>query len=403
MDTIIEPNNSFDFSYISLANPTGVQGGAYFTKIQNNGKSLYIQTPKSLTKQGFVKNGKKIYTDLMFDNNDEQFIQWIENLETKCQQLIFEKGDTWFENKLEKSDIESAFSSPMKIYKSGKKYLLRVNVKLNNLNGIHTVKIYSENEILLSIDDVSIDTNLISILEIQGIKFTSRNFQIEIELKQTMVLNAEILFDNCLIKTQSFIKPTITKEIVLDIINETKIENTSLLERLSDEILNEENKENELNNKTNNPENEVDDDYYTESDDTEETDDEYEENKPALVFGKELIQPVKSNQNNLVNNELEELEFNLQELEKMQESEESEELKEFNIEENQNKSITLETMKLKKPNQVYYELYNEAKKKAKEYKQQAILAFLEAKNIKKTYMLDNLDDSDEDEEEPFSR
>ena len=158
-----------------------------------------------------------------------------------------------------------------------------------------------------------------------------------------------------------------------------------------------------LNNKTNNPENEVDDDYYTESDDTEETDDEYEENKPALVFGKELIQPVKSNQNNLVNNELEELEFNLQELEKMQESEESEELKEFNIEENQNKSITLETMKLKKPNQVYYELYNEAKKKAKEYKQQAILAFLEAKNIKKTYMLDNLDDSDEDEEEPFSR
>ena len=87
----------------------------------------------------------------------------------------------------------------------------------------------------------------------------------------------------------------------------------------------------------------------------------------------------------------------------MQESEESEELKEFNIEENQNKSITLETMKLKKPNQVYYELYNEAKKKAKEYKQQAILAFLEAKNIKKTYMLDNLDDSDEDEEEPFSR
>jgi len=60
MDNIIEPNNSFNFSYISLANPTGIQGGAYFTKIQNNGKSLYIQTPKSLTKQGFVKNGKKI-------------------------------------------------------------------------------------------------------------------------------------------------------------------------------------------------------------------------------------------------------------------------------------------------------------------------------------------------------
>ena len=407
MDNIIEPDNSFNFSYISLANPTGIQGGAYFTKIQNNGKALYIQTPKSLTKQGFVKNGKKIYADLMFDNNDEQFIQWIENLEIKCQQLIFEKGEAWFESKLEKSDIESAFSSPMKIYKSGKKYLLRVNVKLNNLNGVPTAKIYNENEVLLGIDDILIDTNLISILEIQGIKFTSRNFQIEIEMKQTMVLNAEILFDNCLInKTKPVVNPitnipSIPIPIVpipivpIPIINE---EFSESLEKLSDEILKE---ELALKNKDHN-----DDEYDEETEDENEYDEdeddednEYEDNKPSLVFGKELIQPTKSNQNNLVNNGLEELEFSLQELEKMQEPEIELELKEFNIEENN--SNTLETMKLKKPDQVYHELYKEARKRAKESKQIAILAFLEAKNIKKTYMLDNLDESDE-EEESFS-
>ena len=37
--------------------------------------------------------------------------------------------------------------------------------------------------------NVTIDTYIISIIEIQGIKFSSRNFQIEIELKQVMVLN----------------------------------------------------------------------------------------------------------------------------------------------------------------------------------------------------------------------
>jgi hypothetical protein len=412
MDNIIEPNNSFNFSYISLANPTGIQGGAYFTKIQNNGKALYIQTPKSLTKQGFVKNGKKIYADLMFDNNDEQFIQWIENLEIKCQQLIFEKGDAWFESKLEKSDIETAFSSPMKIYKSGKKYLLRVNVKLNNLNGVPTAKIYNENEVLLGIDDILVDTNLISILEIQGIKFTSRNFQIEIEMKQTMVLNAEILFDNCLInKTKSIVSPIanpIVNPIVKHIVNPINTipsipiiteEFSETLEKLSDEILKEENAL--KNTQYNKDEDEYDEETEDEAEYDEDEDDDYEDNKPSLVFGKELIQPTKSNQNNLVNNGLEELEFSLQELEKMQEPEielESEpelELKEFNIEENN--SITLETMKLKKPDQVYYELYKEAKKRAKESKQLAILAFLEAKNIKKTYMLDNLDESDEEE------
>jgi rRNA-processing protein FCF1 len=54
----------------------------------------------------------------------------------------------------------------------------------------------------------------------------------------------------------------------------------------------------------------------------------------------------------------------------------------------------LETMQLKKPNQVYFELYRDARKKAKEAKKNAILAYLEAKNIKKTYMIENMDDSD---------
>ena len=72
-------------------------------------------------------------------------------------------------------------------------------------------------------------------------------------------------------------------------------------------------------------------------------------------------------------------------------------LKEFDLEpclENNLDSITL-----KKPNQVYYEIYKKAREKAKEAKKEAILAFLEAKNIKKTYMLDDIDESDSDNED----
>ena len=59
----------------------------------------------------------------------------------------------------------------------------------------------------------------------------------------------------------------------------------------------------------------------------------------------------------------------------------------------------LDSITLKKPNQVYYEIYKKAREKAKEAKKEAILAFLEAKNIKKTYMLDDIDESDSDNEE----
>jgi hypothetical protein len=56
-----------------------------------------------------------------------------------------------------------------------------------------------------------------------------------------------------------------------------------------------------------------------------------------------------------------------------------------------------EPLQLKKPNQVYLELYREARSKAKIAKKNAILAYLEAKNIKKTFMIENIhDNSDSD-------
>jgi hypothetical protein len=56
-----------------------------------------------------------------------------------------------------------------------------------------------------------------------------------------------------------------------------------------------------------------------------------------------------------------------------------------------------EAMKLKKPNEVYYEIYKNAKLKAKQMRKAAVEAYLEAKQIKTKYMLDDMDDSDEEE------
>ena len=356
MDNIIEPNETFDFTKLSLAHPTGIQGGAYFTKIEYNKKPLYIQTCKSQTRQGFVKTGKKYYCDLMFDKNSESLINWFENLEERCQKLIFERRDTWFQNSLEENDIESAFNSTIRVYKSGKYYLVRTNIK-NNHNNTPSIKIYNEKEIPMTMEEITNETNIISILEIQGIKFTARNFQIEIELKQIMVLDNEPLFDNCLIKPlqKNPIKP-LEKESKID---EFKIDDNNLEETTTKGLINEVILD-ELEPI----------DILVESIDKEE--EEQEEEKPL-------------EENITLDLEFEDLNEDIEE--------NTDELKEIN---NIDLSLenNLDTIQLKKPNQVYFELYKEARKKAKEAKRNAILAYLEAKNIKKTYMLDNLNDSD---------
>ena len=53
-------------------------------------------------------------------------------------------------------------------------------------------------------------------------------------------------------------------------------------------------------------------------------------------------------------------------------------------------------MTLKNPNEVYMEIYKEAKRKAKEAKKIAVQAYLEAKRIKSLYLLDEIESSEDD-------
>jgi hypothetical protein len=369
MDNIIEPNDTFDFSKISLAHPVGIQGGAYFTKIEFNKKPLYIQSSKSLTRQGIVKTGKKYYSDLMFDKNSETLINWFENLEDKCKKLIYEKKDAWFQSNLEENDIENAFNPLIRVYKSGKYYLLRTNIK-NTKDDNPAVKIYNENEINLGVSDITPETEIISILEIQGIKFTSRNFQIEIELKQMMVLDNEPIFDSCLIKNNKIFQ----NKSLDDLKSETIIHNKINLENISEEP-----KENiqSITEEVKDPE--------TQSvlKKMDETLDSLEELEPLDL----LVSEEKNEHDNIpLDIQFEDLNNDIEE--------NKNELREIN-----NNDLNLdnvESMTLKKPNQVYFELYKEARNKAKQAKKNAILAYLEAKNIKKTYMIENINDSDSD-------
>jgi hypothetical protein len=373
MNNIIEPNDNFDFTKLSLGHPNGIQGGAYFTKILYNNNPLYIQSTKSLTRQGFVKSGKKYYCDLMFDNNSEILIRWFENLEEMCQKLIFDKSESWFQNSLEKNDVETAFNSVLRVYKSGKYYLLRTYIK-NSLTNEPSIKIYNENEYPLTMNDINNNTNLISILEVQGIKFTSRNFQIEIELKQVMVLDDQPIFDNCLIKS--------SKKNCLVSNSDTKIEEMNTIKTLETKL--EENFSNrETNGKYNTIENATEDPSEDPSEDPTEN--------PSEDPSKDII---KDNEVNEVNKETNIL-LDFEDLNN--EDLNNEDLKEVEL--NIDLENNLETLSLKQPNEVYYELYKEAREKAKIAKKAAIVAYLEAKNIKKTYMLDNIDnDSDIDVE-----
>lgn len=364
MSEIYDTNEPFDFNKLILTKPSPVTGGNYFIKCLVNNGPLYIQPPKCKTRQGILKAGKRFYTDLIFTNEDENFIQWMENLENNCHQFIYNNREKWFDGDMELHDIENYFTSPLKIFKSGKFYIARTNI--STVLGKIGLKIYDENENEVPMENINDKTNIMTILEVQGIKCSTRSFQIELEMKQLMVLKPEDLFDKCIIKTKSSntkpamdTKPSndiqssndiqISDSIVsnTDIIIDTPIE-TEYLENIEPAII-----DNEIKI-------DLDDSPL---DDTIENQPNTTENDP-IPDNLDKIPPIETDG-------IEEVEFNLEELEKADE------------------------IQIKKRNDIYYEMYREARQKAKVARDLALSAYLEVKRIKNTYMLDDIVDSDE--------
>ncbi len=389
-------NNEFDFTQLSISQPISVQGGAYFTKLKMKNDTLYIQLPKCVTKQGLNETNKKAYMDLMFTNDDEYVIEWFENLENKLVDLVYQKKDIWFQNEMEKEDIETFFNPICRPFKGGKFHLVRINIPRNKtLSSQYHCNVYDENENIIPIQEINDKHSIIPVLEIQGIKFSARNFQLELLGKQIMILNNKPLFKGCVIKRSHEENIVETKEI----------EKESELEEPTSNVVTDNihtslgDSSEEINFKESNSESNTIQDSILETleDDNDECNDNTTIDTEIDNKNVESDNYVETNSSIPQENNSDLHEDNLEEkLDEIESFDLEDITTQLSINDNESK-ITL-----KKPNEVYYEIYKIAKDKAKQHKKAAISHYLEAKKIKNTYLLDDLDNSDESSEEEDS-
>ena len=365
MEHIFEADESFPFQQLQFISPSAIPGGNYFIRCLTGKQTpLYIQPPKCYSKNGIVKTGKRMYIDLVFSHDDEQFIEWVEKLENLCQTKIFDNREKWFESGLEMHDIENSFTPSMKIYKSGKMYIVRANIPVRL--GKCGLKIYDEQENDVDPEKVNEKMKLMTILEIQGIKCSARNFQLEFEVKQMMTLNPSDLFESCVFsKSKKIAAPdtTVHSEPIEELIQESVPEipnSTVTVETVEDE-------------------------------------------EPVTKDEVPAAEPIEVNLENL--NDLEEMSNGVEESKK--EVVDLETLEEFPIPDEKPDGLCEidfpldenpgEVMQLKPRNDVYFEMYQNAKRKANIARDIALSAYLEAKQIKNTYLIH--EDVDEDDEE----
>jgi hypothetical protein len=197
-----------------------------------------------------------------------------------------------------------------------------------------------------------------TVLEFQGIKFTSRSFQLEVALKQVLLVSNVPIFQSCVIRKPAAATPTATATAT-----------TAATAPLANDAMPMPDPE-----PPNLSQHAHDDDHDDNDDDDSPTQDE-PENSPAQMHAVDspanaitTMQPMQPMQPM----QLQEINLDgLEELEHMH-------------------------LKLKKPTEVYYNLYRIAKQKAKELKKNAIAAHLEAQQIKSAHMLDDSESDSDD-------
>ena len=414
-------------SNLKLHSPIPIQGGSYLAKITLNDNPILFQLPKCSTKKGIVSSGKRFYCDLLFKYDDSNVIDFIEDLETVVRDKILEKNELWFQDPPSLEDIEYNWNESIKQTKQ--QFYLRTYIG-NTKNIKSTISVYNSNQEQISIDDVNASSNIITIVELTGLKFSSNSFHINYCLRQVMVLEEKPIFNKCLINFSSNKNVSKKKEQQDDIQLENK-----------DDTNKEISKEKDLENTTLTNENiklniEENDDMgekASQNDDMEDdleilntTDNLAETSEITDTSNKELENTHKNTDN------LEETNINEEELDsnqnknndsekeniEKQENESNTELQENKEENFENSTIKVETnleqsddleikeveldmpeeeelFQLKKPDTVYLDIYNKALQKAKDAKIKAIQAYLELKEIKNKYMIQEVDEDDD--------
>jgi hypothetical protein len=359
--SIIIPNSDFDFSKLKLGNPSGIQGGAYFSKITINDDQLLIQTPKSTTKNGITTTDKKNCVDFMFNVEQHTFSDWIEQFERKVKELIYQRKDAWFTSEMTMEDIDYFFTPMSRAYKN-KYYLLRAFEQKNKMfksEKKYNFGIFGENGEETTGDELANEnTQCISILEIQGLKFTSNNFRIEVSISQIMVVKEKKLNEYCMIKK---LDADVVQEKPQSVVVQEKPQSVVVQEKPQSVVVQEKPQSVVVQEK---PQSVV-----------------VQEKPQSVVVPVSIVSPINKKQQKIVVEPDEIREVTI---------EEPPEIQEVNIIPSA-LSNNDDPISLKQPNEVYYEIYREARKKAKIAKNLAIKAYLEAKRIKNTYLLEDFD------------
>jgi len=209
---LILGSSPIDFEKLSLGIPNQLQKDVYFSRIFLDDNPLYVQTNECFTSTGIKETNKKGFCDLIY-SDCETVTSFFVGLEKAIRDNVLENKEDWFEESFTSDELEDSFTTSIGYHKQGIR--LRTYIHKHAITERYNLNCYNYNHELISNEKLIIGTKLIPIIEIVGIRFTDKNFSVELKLVQTLITNMECRTDTSksmfsgLINGDSFIKQNV--------------------------------------------------------------------------------------------------------------------------------------------------------------------------------------------------
>ncbi len=185
-----------DYKKVKLPNiryhePVKTAGGCLisrtFYKHLDQEIPIYIQTPRLRVNSDLEILDSKTYIELELDKRHINFYEFINNIDDQNIRETFKNSEDWFQEKLPMDVVDDFYKTNIKMRKYNKSPIIKFKIPLYKNNSRKSCDIFGDDLKPVEVSEIKQKTDVICILELEGIKFFKQRFETEWKVVQLRV------------------------------------------------------------------------------------------------------------------------------------------------------------------------------------------------------------------------
>lgn len=202
-----------DYKKVKLPNiqyqePVKTAGGSLISRTSyrhlDQAIPIYIQTPRLKVNSDLEILDSKTYIELELDKRHINFYEFINNIDDLNIRETFKNSENWFQEKLPMDVVDDFYKTNIKMRKYNKSPIIKFKIPLYKNKTRKSCDIFGDDLKPVDVSEIKQKTEVICILELEGIKFFKQRFETEWKVIQLRVYKPKEAPTPCLIN-ESFL------------------------------------------------------------------------------------------------------------------------------------------------------------------------------------------------------